>query len=202
MSEATNTEPEHELDESPVDPDAAELEPADDGTDLEPAEPETKPAEPDNEPSAQALMEALEKEHRRHQNAVAKALGIDPAEMHECPTCEGVGFTPEPVGQEVSLVRDPFTETCDRCKGNGEVLTGATHRGLYSIPCNGCSGSGYVTKPEQPDAGAHLSNGAPPPPAYAPPAIASTEEAAEVAALRARGYTILEPITVPPPVPA
>lgn len=202
MSEATNTADELEPDAPPVDPDAAEPDPADDGTDLEPDPVEADPVEPDNAPSAQALMEALEKEHRRHQNAVAKALGIDPADMHECPTCEGVGFTPEPIGQEVELVRDPFTETCERCKGNGEVLTGATHRGLYSIPCNGCSGSGYVTKPEQPDAGANLGNEGNGSAVYAPPAIASTQDAAMVAALRAQGYTILEPITVPPPVPA
>lgn len=198
MSETT-TEPAVEPDtEPPVEPDAAELDPVDDGTDLDP-EPELEPEpEPDAEPSSQALLEALEKEHRRHQNAVAKALGIEPADMHECPTCEGVGFTPEPIDAPAPLVQDPFTETCTRCAGNGEVLSGATARGLYTIPCNGCSGSGYVTKQEQPAAGTDFGNGAPPTPAYVPPAIASPQDNAAVAALRAQGYTILDPITVPP----
>jgi len=202
MSETT-TEPAVDLEtEPPVDPDAAEPDPIDDGTDLEPAEAEPE-LEPDAaEPSTQALLQSLEREAARHSKAIAKALGVELEELHDCPTCDGIGYTPEAIDAPPPLVQDPYTETCPRCQGNGETLSGATSRALYSIPCNGCGGSGYVTKQEQPTAGADFGAGAPPPPSYVPPAIASQEDAAEVASLRARGYTILEPIVVPQAVPA
>lgn len=197
------TEPAVEPDtEPPVYPDEPLLDPADDGTDLDERErePELEPA--DEQQSTQALLQSLEKEAGRHAKAIAKALGVELEDLHDCPTCDGIGFTPEPIDAPPPLVQDPYTETCSRCRGNGKTLSGASPLALYEIPCNDCSGSGYRTKPEQPDAGATLSNGAPPPPAYAPPAIASPQDQSAVAALRAQGYTILEPITVPPPVPA
>lgn len=190
--------------EAELEPDEA-LEPSDIDLEHEPdAELEElePPAEPDAEQSSHAMLAALEKEERRHRKAIAAALGVEPDAMHECPTCQAVGYTPEAIDAPPPLVQDPYTETCSRCAGNGEVLSGATLRGLYAIPCNGCGGSGYVTKQEQPDAGAAFGNGAPPAPQYVPPATPSPAVSAEVAALRAQGYTILEPITVPPQVPA
>lgn len=179
-----------------------ELEPAaiDEELGLEPGpEPEPEPAEPDDAPSSQALLAALEKEERRHKKAIAGALGVELEALHDCPTCQAVGYTPEPIDSPPALVQDPYTEACSRCAGNGEVLSGATARALYTIPCNGCGGSGYVTKPEQPDAGATFgsSSGGSGTVQWLPPA--SPADQAELAALRAKGYTILDPITVPPP---
>lgn len=163
---------------------------------------ELEPEETDDGPSSQAILRALEKEERRHKKAVASALGVELEALHDCPTCQAVGYTPEPVEAPPALVRDPFTETCPRCAGNGATLSGATARALEVIPCLGCGGSGYVTMPEQPTVGA-----APPPSSYSPPPppVTPTPTPADVAAvaeLRARGYTILEPIVVSSPSPA
>lgn len=195
----TTTEPAVEP-ETELEPDE-ELEPSaiDEEHDLEPElEPELEPDEPDEAQSTQALLQSLEREETRHSKAIAKALGVELEALHECPTCDGIGYTPEAIDKPAPLVQDPYTETCSRCAGNGEVLSGATARGLYTIPCNGCGGSGYVTKQEQPDVGTDFGAGAPPIAAYMPPAIASPQDAATVALLRSQGYTILEPIEVPP----
>lgn len=190
--------------EQPDEPDTdREGEPGDEELDEaeQPDEPEAL-APVDDKPSDLAIVRALDREDTRHEKAVAKALGIEPGAMHRCPHCEGVGFTPQPLEAEPQLVQDPFTETCDRCKGNGSTLSGATRLGMYEIPCNGCSGSGYVQRAEQPTVGATGTNGetrvtiAPPPPQVA------QGDAAAIADLKARGYTILDPIVVPEPVPA
>jgi len=187
-------EPETELEpDEALEPSAIDEEPEPD-TDTEP---DTEPEPEAAEPSTQALLQSLEREAARHSKAIAKALGVELEELHDCPTCDGIGYTPEAIDAPPPLVQDPYTETCPRCEGNGETLSGATSRGLYAIPCNGCGGSGYVTKQEQPAAGAAFGSGAPPPPTYLPPPTPSPADAAEVAALRARGYTILEPIVVP-----
>jgi hypothetical protein len=191
-------EPELEPDETfvaPIDePDEEELE-----AEHEAEEEHDREHEAEQEASSTAIVRALEREHTRHANAVAKALGVERTELYDCPTCEGVGFTPEPLEPEPELVQDPYLERCERCGGTGEVKTGAARVALWKVPCMGCAGSGYVTKPEQPTAGADYGNGAP---GYAPPTPApvfSPADAAEVADLRAKGYTVLEPISVPPP---
>src|SRR4051794_2618018 len=131
MSETT-TEPAVDPEtEPPVDPDAAEPDTGDDGTDLEPAEPELELEAPDEQPSTQALLQSLERESSRHAKAIAKALGVELEELHDCPTCDGIGYTPEAIDAPPPLVQDPYTETCSRCAGNGETLSGATSRGLY-----------------------------------------------------------------------
>jgi len=199
----TTTEPAVDPDAEPLE--VEELEPTEvepDDDDLEPDDDAQAAPEPDEAPSTQALLEGLEREYSRHRKAIAKALGIDPAEMHECPTCEGVGFTPEAIDAPPALVQDPYTETCSRCAGNGSTKSGASPLGLDVIPCNGCGGSGYVVKAEQPAAGAGFGevpagSGYVPPPA--PPTPADDPVLAE---LRSRGYTILEPIVVPQPAPA
>lgn len=185
----TELEPDEELEPSVID---EEHEP-DEELELEPVEPEA-----DEGPSTQALLQSLEREAARHGKAIAKALGVELEELHDCPTCDGIGYTPEPIDAPPPLVQDPYTEKCPRCQGNGETLSGATSRGLYAIPCNGCGGSGYVTKQEQPDAGANIGNG-PPPPSYAPAAPAfSPEIQTALQLLGGQGYTVIEPITVPP----
>jgi hypothetical protein len=164
----------------------------------EPAE-----AEPEaEEQSSFALVQALDKEATRHEKALAKVLGVSVDELHSCPTCEGVGYTPEPIEGEADLEQDPYLTRCERCAGYGEVRTGARAPGLVTVPCPGCTGQGYVQLPEQPEAQPELGNGAP---AYAPPAPSAQVAPGDrdaVADLRARGYTIVEPIVVPAESPA
>lgn len=162
----------------------------------EQGEPEPEP-EPAEEPSSLALVQALDREATRHEKALAKALGVPIEALHPCPTCEGVGYTPEPIEAQGDPPQDRYLERCERCDGHGTVRTGARPTALFEVPCPGCTGQGYVQLPEQPEAGAELGNGAP---AYAPPAapvaVAPGDRDA-IADLRARGYTIVEPIVVP-----
>lgn len=183
---------EHELDADEVDPEEVEELDAEELDELQEAD----------APSSTAIVAALERENTRHGRAIAKALGLAPDELHACPTCEGVGYTPELQEAEPELVQDPFTETCERCRGNGQTKSGATALGLAVIPCNGCGGSGYVTKPEQPTIGSVPPNGAPTVIAGGPPVVTSPADAALAAELRSKGYTIVEPIDVPAPAPA
>lgn len=160
------------------------------------AEPEAEPAEPE-EQSSLALVQALDREATRHEKALAKALGVPIEALHSCPTCEGVGYTPEPIEAQGDPPQDRYLERCERCDGHGTVRTGARPTALFEVPCPGCTGQGYVQLPEQPEAHAELGNGAP---AYAPPAPAPQVAPGDrdaVADLRARGYTVLDPIVVP-----
>ena len=147
----------------------------------------------EQEASSQKVLAAMDRENNRHARAWAKLVEVEVEELHECPTCDGIGFTPEPVAGESELQHDPFTETCPRCAGYGEVLTGAKASALATIPCPGCGSTGYVQKQEHPEAGAAPGNGAPaatlPPPSYFPDPSTS----AHVAELRAAGYVVVEP---------
>jgi hypothetical protein len=163
-------------------------------------EPGEAPPPPD-EPSSNAILADLERENTRHRKAFAKALGVEVEELHDCPTCEGVGFTPEPVEPEPGLQRDPFTETCERCAGYGSVKTGARPPGLTEIPCPGCGGQGYVQKVEQPDAGQFRPNGQTSTFESVPLTAPAPGDTLTIAEARARGYTILDPIEVPAPSP-
>jgi hypothetical protein len=185
----------------PVDPDDPD-DPADEPVDDPADEPVDDPAAEPQSPSSQAIVRALEKEEQRHAKALAKALGVDVSELHECPTCQAMGYTPEPIAGEEELRLDPFTSTCERCNGYGEVRTGAKPPGLVTIPCAGCAGSGYVQRPENPATDAVPANGDTPEYAAPSPLPSAEPELDEVALLRARGYVVVEPPASPPPVPA
>lgn len=153
--------------------------------------------EPEERPSTNAVVKALEREETRHRNALAKALDVPVEELHPCPTCSATGFTPEPIAPEPELEQDPYLERCARCAGYGEVRTGARPPALVTVPCPGCTGQGYVQKAEHPTAVPELGNG---PPTYAPPTPSpqiAQGDADAVADLRARGYMVVEPIVVP-----
>ena len=183
--------PEPDLDDELAEPEAET------GDDVVEPEPEPEPDDVDDGRSIEAVKRELDREATRHEKALAKALGLPVEALHSCPTCEGTGYTPEPIEAEPELVQDPFTQTCERCKGNGRTLSGATSLALREIPCNGCGGSGYVQLPEQPAAGAPAGNGpAAQAPTYAPP-LPAADVPPEVLALRQQGYTVVEPIVVP-----
>lgn len=199
------TEHEHESGERDETQAPAEKPAGDELTDEELAELDeqgervVEPEEPD-EQSSLALVQALDREATRHEKALAKALGVPLDALHSCPTCQGVGYTPEPIEAEADPPQDPYLERCERCAGTGSVRTGATRRALFEIPCPGCTGQGYVQLPEQPTAQGELGNGTPTYPPPAPSPHVAPGDADAVADLRARGYTVVDPIVVPEPV--
>lgn len=106
------------------------------------AEPEATPAEPAAGPT-EADMAKLEKEHGRHEKAVAAIMG-DAFDLFEpCHRCGGVGFSPREV---VEPIDDPATERCPHCAGIGELVTGSRNPQHITHQCTHCIGSGYVTK--------------------------------------------------------
>lgn len=199
MSDVT-TEPEVDDPDAIAEPELDE--PDDEALDDEEAdddEPELDEPEAADQASSYALLKALEREEGRHRRALAKALDVPEDELHECPTCQAMGYTPDAIAPEPELVQDPYLQTCERCRGNGEVKTGAAASALWKVPCSGCGGSGYVTKAEQPGVGAQPPNGEPAYVAPAPAPAVSPADAAAAAELRAKGYMVVDPIVVSAP---
>jgi hypothetical protein len=155
--------------------------------------------ENEQQASSNAIVQALQREETRHRKALAKALGVAEAELHECPTCEAMGYTPEAIDAEPELRQDPTTDTCPVCAGEGQTKTGATIRGLYAKPCSGCGGTGYVQHAEQPAAQPWGPNGLPTVIAGGPPLVTNPHDEELARELRSKGYTIVEPVTVPAP---
>ena len=199
MTETENTppdEPETELDDAELDDAAEAVEPDDDDDD---DDDETDEDEAEQQASSTAIVRALEREHTRHAKAVAKALGLTLDELHDCPTCEGVGFTPEPIEAEPEIPFDPFLTRCERCNGTARVRTGATSLGLDVIPCPVCQEKGYVQLPEQPTAGATPTLDVREPNGQPAGGVVVAGDTLTVAEARARGYVIVDP--TPPSAP-
>lgn len=157
-------------------------------------------AEPvDDGPSIEERAKALDKEETRHRKALAKALDVDEAELHECPTCEGVGYTPELIDEDPALQPDPFLSRCERCNGTGEVLTGAQKLANWKVVCTGCAGQGYVQRSEYPDVQPVTPNGPPQPQPAPTPQPVGVNDHLTLAEARAQGYVVVDP--TPPPAP-
>ena len=129
-------------------------------TELETHEPETDEPEHEEEEEGEAEEqpvelpegfnpEALEREITRHGNAMRKVMGSAFPDMALCPTCEGMGWTPERVEPPPELADDPLTEQCAPCHGLGLVKTGSRRDGQEVRSCVNCSGNGYTTKAVQ-----------------------------------------------------
>lgn len=198
--------------------DAPEPEPEPDDEPTPDPQPEPNlPPEPDSE----ALIEERTKEWERVTKYLARNLGEiegdDAIHYVECPVCRAFGtpgfVVPGPVPQEIHGVlyewlnirpneeyrTDEYSKQCPHCDGLGEVLTGSKVAGRDKLPCIDCQGDGWIATGEQRRKDRlFASNGAShtaveaPLEGYTPPS-APDDVPAEVAALRAAGYTVLPP---------
>lgn len=200
--------------EQPEEPETSESE--------EPEEPSETP--PESEPEPQGLsekeierrIEKLDKEGVRHRNRLAEILDEDVLQLVPCELCEpgmdgfryahvpedrrsavmtAMGFAPAP-----ELAKDPDAEQCPVCKGEGQVATGSKVQGYAAMVCRRCKGFGAVGARFQdapsyqvPPESAVAVNGPP------PETVPTDEDAAEIARLRAKGFTVMAP---PSPVQA
>lgn len=165
------------------------------------AEPEEEPEE-EPEPSSlsssnvESGLERIARENERHLEHVAAIMGDDYETVAICPLCAdfaaGVVFPgrvlePEQrnrvlvaMGEEPEpeLRQNADTETCERCGGMGDLLTGSRTPRSNLMPCPDCGGQGWKQKlapaaqyppPPPPTTPIHSSEvyvppGAPPPP--------------------------------------
>lgn len=172
----TETVPEEPLEQPATGaPDESELDlPAEDEeesgeeapTEPEP-EPEPEPAQPSSYARTQEQDKALTSEQKRHTERVSKILGDEATEVIVCPFCnpELQGFLypgdldhprdeihakmidvlrPAP---SVEYVQDAETQTCERCRGEGQTLTGSNVPNYRTKVCSACNGFGYLPPP-------------------------------------------------------
>jgi hypothetical protein len=173
----------------------------DEGTD-EPDDEELDDAEePEARGPSDADLKRFESENTRHEKALAKIVGDDFEHFEACGVCAGVGFVPAATNVDVPFERDPQTEPCSTCNGYGTTLTGAREPGMVTRACSKCQGAGWTTVQEYPDAQPAAYFPAPSEPAPELEAPNGPPVDPAVAALRARGYIVMDPI-VPVSEPA
>jgi hypothetical protein len=190
------------------------------------AEPDVAPVPaPDTEPESQALMEEIGKKLDGVQRYVARKmseiLGEHANDFEVCDLCSywntpgwrHTGQLPAELidqllhvlGQRspTDLREDRYSEACDRCNGEGVVLTGSKVPGQDRLSCVDCNGMGWVpVGTERTGRVLSLANG--------PTAQALGEASADVAmqpapptdtpeirSLRDQGYVVIPPIAVP-----
>jgi rubrerythrin len=139
---------------------------------LEEEEAQTEPEpEPQPELSAEAAMardKAAEREHKRHENALAKIHGEQEWQLYSlCPLCVGDGYlTPWPQGEmvpeqfeaitafagrtePVEYKESSFHQRCEECDGRGHTISGAQPPLDPLKLCDACNGNGYTQKTPQ-----------------------------------------------------
>lgn len=123
------------------------------------------PAEPEiSARDQEKMLRALEREASRHEREVAKIMGVDFAELANCPLCQIPGFVfPFQPGTEhdearrsaveyylgaaePDLVPSPTKARCDDCAGWGWVLSGARNPEHVREICDVCNGNGWVQR--------------------------------------------------------
>lgn len=128
------------------------------------AEPEPEP-EPSSLATIQAQEKALDQESKRHEKALAKALGDHWSEFALCPLCQVDGYAMPYGPGEVSpeqrqailtvmgeapgqnLGEHPTEVRCPVCDGYGEMLNGSRRPEQMTSACQTCMGTGHVAKP-------------------------------------------------------
>lgn len=94
---------------------------------------------------AKKLERAVSDQKRR----LAKILDTD-LDGCECPTCDGMGYTPGGLGAEPDFVHPDNLVACDACNGYGQIVTGSKHPSHHLAICTTCTGFGYITKQTAP----------------------------------------------------
>ena len=179
-AEADQTEGETPDEETPAEPS-----PDEQGEEEEQGEQEATPVEPPAQPNTEAMRKGVETELKRHEKAFAKAVGMPVDALHVCPQCGGAGFTQE---DEPEVKEATFAKACPDCNGYGKVRSGSRNDSTVLIDCRTCQGYGYITvESDTPN----LANGEATV-TIAPPRATDPE----VEKLRARGFTVIEPLQV------
>lgn len=176
---AEQEEPEEEAEEEPV-------EPADDDE----AQEEEEPVEEEDVALEGVDTKALEREMQRHEKQMVKVLGPSFPDMAPCPTCEGMGFTPEALTGPPDFPQDPSRETCPVCQGYGTTKTGARDPGQTTLACSQCQGLGWRSIAQEAPAIPAPGNGPYAPPAPPPLLAPAPEDLALIEALRHKGYVV------------
>jgi hypothetical protein len=147
-------------------PDAEPVEPIepDESEEAEAEETEETPAEPSSLAVIQSMEKALDAEAKRHEKAVAKALGEHWTDFAECPLCQVAGYampyqpgeiTPEQrdsilamMGESgnQALAEHPTEVRCPTCDGWGEMRNGSRRAEQATSACQSCMGTGHLDK--------------------------------------------------------
>jgi hypothetical protein len=175
-------------------------------------QPPEQPAQPEglSEKQIEAGFRKLDREAERHRNRVKEIMGEEYGVLLACPMCDQInpGYvmpTPE-VPQRFPAVRefmgdsqprelkhDQNLSRCQVCDGWGIVESGSRVEGQRELACTECGGRGWLGQ----RAGLALTTAdqfAPTPANGAPsPVPASAGDPPDVAALKARGYMVIDP---------
>lgn len=153
-----------------------------DGQEDAPSGASPPPPAPLTEAELEKAFRALDRESDRHARRVHEIVaGGTP--LYPCPTCAEfpfVGFVPEPPAAAPELQDAPDRETCEVCKGAGQVKSGSLRPGHDVIDCSTCGGWGHMPK------------AAPQP--ITVTAVAPAPPRADVQALRDAGYVVIDPM--------
>lgn len=145
---------------------------------------ETAPEEPEPTSEAVKRLESgkmdreLEREAKRHRDALDRIMGELALGLEPCPLCEeataGFRYNVPPDEQQLAAVKVAIGERpdldfkaaedrskCEKCDGLGQVLTGSRVDQFILGPCRQCNGWGYLD--------AQGNAAAPDPPANMPP---------------------------------
>ena len=173
-----------------------EEEPAETDDELE-AQEEEEPVEEEEVALEGVDTKALEREMARHEKQMVKVLGPSFPDMAPCPTCEGMGFTPEALTAPPDFPQDPSRETCPVCQGYGTTKTGAREPGQTTLACSQCQGIGWRSLAQEAPAIPAPGNGPYTPPAAPSSSTPSAEDLALIETLRNKGYVVGDAPLVP-----
>lgn len=209
-------EPEPDLSD-PDEHDADQGEPEHEGEqDTPPGEP--LDGEPDTEPEQTVRSEKeieqvtskLERESSRHLKRLTEIMGEDAADLLPCELCPPVlaGYRFDvPVPEEVTaavlaalgvsqpreLSRDPYSQVCNTCNGEGQVASGSRVQGQEALTCVDCGARGWIGDGHKRDVGQRGNGTTPEPTPPAEPTIAQ-QLPPEAELLRRRGFTVIAPL--------
>lgn len=98
------------------------------------------PALPDVDPNA------IEKEAKRHERALAKIMGAAWEGAQPCEECGALGFLPPGHEPPPKLSPHPTLVQCRECNGFGYLATPSKHPDHLTEPCTKCNGYGAVDR--------------------------------------------------------
>ncbi len=115
------------------------------------AEPTTGP-EPEEEEEGEEgpggptpeQLKALDKENRRHEQALERIVGRDWQWFVPCNVCDTMGFRAVPPAIESPLRPDPKFKRCPDCGGHGMFQTDSLNPERATRRCDTCGGDGIV----------------------------------------------------------